>query len=806
MRRLALFAAALVCLLAPSVAVADGDPGSDVLLAQNLFASSSAGLTVPQQLQLGTLLKDTATLGAPVRVAIIAHRSDLGVDTPLWGDPQGYSAYLASELSLTYSGRLLVVMPNGYGFYWYGHDATIKAVAAQLQKLPAPGRSLVSGTVNAVRAAELDSGVPASSVQTLGSGTAAAGTGAATQTRPQAGAGSGAPASVAGNATLASNAASVPSSLLTPQHSSTGALGGTLIAIAILVIALLLVIYRWGLAVPGVGRLKSKPHVLMASPLVVLLGVAGVISLTHSGSSSTRDTAHAFDSNPDLLGNTLSHKPAPNFTLTDENGRRISLDQYRGKVVVLAFIDAECQTICPLTNEAMLDAKRELGSAGKDVQLLAVDANWKSTQIQDVQNYTQLHGMTGEWHFLTGSLGQLQNVWTAYNINEQALEKANSNEIDHVPALYVISPKGRFSSVFQTEQSYSSIPQLGQLLADEASSLLPSHPRVLTDYTLAHVASVTPRQRATVPSATGGSLRLGPGKPHLYLFFDTWDTQTTTISAQMDKLNAYARAERAKGLPSLMGIDEGTVEPDASALPRFLKKLPTQLDYPVGTDTTGQIADGYEVQGEPWFVETNAQGKIVWFQEVYTEGWPTLATLERNVRAGLRPGAAHASATTKVKQELAGSPAPLAVLHHQSAKLLSGGQTGLDSRIKQLTGQGYPVVVNVWGSWCPPCQREFPLFANASAAYGRQVAFIGADYNDKADNAKAFLDQHRVSYPSYATSIDSMTQLLPGGVGDTPTTLYYGPNGKLLYTKIGQYDSQGTLDEDIETYALGPNG
>jgi hypothetical protein len=51
-----------------------------------------------------------------------------------------------------------------------------------------------------------------------------------------------------------------------------------------------------------------------------------------------------------------------------------------------------------------------------------------------------------------------------------------------------------------------------------------------------------------------------------------------------------------------------------------------------------------------------------------------------------------------------------------------------------------------------------------------------------------------------------MTQLLPAGVDSTPTTLYYGPNGKLLYEHFGQYDSQGTLDEDIETYALGPNG
>ena len=54
----------------------------------------------------------------------------------------------------------------------------------------------------------------------------------------------------------------------------------------------------------------------------------------------------------------------------------------------------------------MLDAKRALGPAASDVQLLGVDANQKSTSIEDVLSYSQLHGMTTAWHFLTGSLAQ----------------------------------------------------------------------------------------------------------------------------------------------------------------------------------------------------------------------------------------------------------------------------------------------------------------------------------------------------------------------------------------------------------------
>ena len=62
--------------------------------------------------------------GFPIRVAIIASRSDLGAITGLWLKPRAYARFLGLELSLAYTGRLLVVMPNGFGFNWPGHAAT----------------------------------------------------------------------------------------------------------------------------------------------------------------------------------------------------------------------------------------------------------------------------------------------------------------------------------------------------------------------------------------------------------------------------------------------------------------------------------------------------------------------------------------------------------------------------------------------------------------------------------------------------------------------------------------------------------
>ena len=125
--------------------------------------------------------------------------------------------------------------------------------------------------------------------------------------------------------------------------------------------------------------------------------------------------------------------------------------------------------------------------------------------------------------------------------------------------------------------------------------------------------------------------------------------------------------------------------------------------------------------------------------------------------------------------------------------------TALTGRLHGL--RGYPAVINAWASWCTPCQEEFPLFASASLRYGRRVAFLGADTNDSAGDAQAFLAKHPVSYPSYQATIGQLSPL--AAIAGLPTTIFVNRNGKVVYVHTGQYDSQGTLDEDIGTYALG---
>lgn len=151
------------------------------------------------------------------------------------------------------------------------------------------------------------------------------------------------------------------------------------------------------------------------------------------------------------------------------------------------------------------------------------------------------------------------------------------------------------------------------------------------------------------------------------------------------------------------------------------------------------------------------------------------------------------------ERALAGAPPPLAALHEQANELLPGGVEAYEKRIASL--QGYPVVVNVWASWCGPCRFEFPVLQKLSARYGKRVAFVGIDSQDDADAARTFLGEEPVPYPSYSDPGEEIADSIGATLG-LPDTAFYDRSGELVYLKQGPYAEDSELEEDVRRYAL----
>jgi hypothetical protein len=155
---LALVAAALTFAMAPS-ARADGDPASDYLITQKVFFPYDLKVPPAKQQQLVALVDEANRAGFTLRVALISSSYDLGSITSLWQKPQTYARFLGAELKYVYKNRLLVVMPNGFGFNRPGRSAAPEyAVLTKIPVKPGP-TGLVDSSLAAVQALAKASGV-----------------------------------------------------------------------------------------------------------------------------------------------------------------------------------------------------------------------------------------------------------------------------------------------------------------------------------------------------------------------------------------------------------------------------------------------------------------------------------------------------------------------------------------------------------------------------------------------------------------------------------------------------------------------
>jgi protein SCO1/2 len=144
-------------------------------------------------------------------------------------------------------------------------------------------------------------------------------------------------------------------------------------------------------------------------------------------------------------------KPAPDFRLTDQNGRPVSLRAFRGRVTVVSFIDPLCRNLCPVEAKVLNQVEQDLGPS-RAPAIVAVSVNpWANTRTifrEDARAWRLMPA----WRWAFGPYAELARVWREYRIGVQVQKKTLAgvtvHEITHTEAAYLIGPNGYQRALF----------------------------------------------------------------------------------------------------------------------------------------------------------------------------------------------------------------------------------------------------------------------------------------------------------------------------------------------------------------------
>jgi len=226
----------------------------------------------------------------------------------------------------------------------------------------------------------------------------------------------------------------------------------------------------------------------------------------------------------------------------------------------------------------------------------------------------------------------------------------------------VIDRRGRLAEIYEQQMAYASVPQQAQVYARELSRLLVGHTRAPSNLSYAAIEPIAPagahlasacRRRHGSP---GHGLRTAAARVLRDLA-----ARDLRLSAQLQAIGGLPAARDGRPPASVDCYRRGQRRGRRRA--RSLRSCTPStipLAFAVGIDRSGRIADGYEVQDQPWFVLTSRTGPdpLVLGRD-HASDWPTPAQLAEHVGAALS-APPNAKAPTQVQDStlLAGLARP----------------------------------------------------------------------------------------------------------------------------------------------------
>ena len=124
---------------------------------------------------------------------------------------------------------------------------------------------------------------------------------------------------------------------------------------------------------------------------------------------------------------------APEFTLTDQDGKRVSMAEYRGKPVVVTYLYTHCKETCPIQAQMIRGALDDLGH---DIPALAVSVDPFRDTPASARAFLRKAKMTGRMRFVLGKRRQLQPLYRGFAIQPQLRDS------EHQAYITLVDKKG----------------------------------------------------------------------------------------------------------------------------------------------------------------------------------------------------------------------------------------------------------------------------------------------------------------------------------------------------------------------------
>ncbi len=159
---------------------------------------------------------------------------------------------------------------------------------------------------------------------------------------------------------------------------------------------------------------SSATQRLLLLVLVTLLAAIGIVLLVsrNSGDTPTVPVTQSKFAGPTMPPGLV----AKNFSLTDQNGRHVTLSSYRGHVVILTFIHSLCRDDCPFMVEQIKGALNDLPGSGEGIPAIGVSVAPKEDTVANRRRFLTLHRMNARIAFVNGPPATMRRIWHDYAI------------------------------------------------------------------------------------------------------------------------------------------------------------------------------------------------------------------------------------------------------------------------------------------------------------------------------------------------------------------------------------------------------